>query len=102
MTLTGKQKAYLKSKAHPMSPLVQIGKNGLNDELLKQIEEALEKRELIKVSLLQNASVTVDEAAEEIQVKTSAHIVQKIGKVIVLYKKSSKEKNRKFSAELPK
>lgn len=102
MTLTGKQKAYLKKTAHPMSPLFQIGKHGVTEELTKQIEDALEKRELIKVSLLQNTDVTTKEAGEEIQEATGADIVQTIGKVLVLYKKSSKEKNQKISSGLPK
>lgn len=102
MALTGKQKAYLKKMAHPMSPLFQIGKYGVTEELNKQINEALEKRELIKVSLLQNTDVTTKEAAEEIREATDADIVQTIGKVLVLYKKSSKEKNQKISSDLPK
>ena len=56
MNLTGKQKRFLRSKAHHLNPIFQIGKGGVNDAMLVQIGEALEKRELIKVSLLQCGS----------------------------------------------
>ena len=52
--LTGKQKRFLRSKAHHLNPIFQVGKGGVNDNLIKQIGEALEVRELIKVSILQN------------------------------------------------
>lgn len=102
MTLSGKQKAYLKSQAHSLSPVVQIGKYGLSDELYVQINDALEKRELIKVSLLQNATVTMEEAAQAIEQHTDAYLVQKIGRILVFYKKSSKEKNRTISSDMPR
>ena len=52
--LTGKQKRFLRSKANHLQPLIQIGKNGLTDAVINQIEEALEAKELIKVNILQN------------------------------------------------
>lgn len=52
MSLRGKQKRFLRSKAHHLQPIFQIGKGGINSAMIVQIEEALEKRELIKVSLL--------------------------------------------------
>lgn len=52
--LTGKQKSYLKGLSHNMQPIIQIGKNGVNEMLVKTIEDALEARELIKISVLQN------------------------------------------------
>ena len=62
MKLRGKQKRYLRSQAHHLQPIFQVGKGGLNDAMITQIAEALEKRELIKITLLQNT----DEVAEEV------------------------------------
>lgn len=64
--LTGKQKRFLRSQAHHLQPIFQIGKGGVNVAMNTQIAEALEKRELIKVSLLQNTDEVADEAALEI------------------------------------
>lgn len=98
--LRGKQKRYLRSQAHHMQPIFQIGKNGINDELLNQIDDALEKRELFKVNLLQNTDEMVDDAAEVIAHATGAEVVQIIGRVIVLYRASRKEKNQRYSREV--
>ena len=57
--LRGKQKRYLRSQAHEMRPLFQVGKDGLSANWLKQIEDAIEKRELLKINLLQNTMVEV-------------------------------------------
>lgn len=102
MALTGKQKSFLRSKAHHLNPIFQIGKNGMNPDMLKQIGEALEKRELIKVSILQNSDEEVSEVAETIEQTVGCQAVQKIGRVIVLFKPSSQEKYRKVSLEIPR
>lgn len=98
--LRGKQKRYLRSQAHHMQPIFQIGKNGVTPEFIQQVDEALEKRELFKINLLQNTDEIADEAAVEIAAATHAEVVQVIGRVIVLYRPSSKEKNQRFSAEV--
>ncbi len=67
--------------------------------MMAQIEEALEKRELIKVSLLQNTDEVADEAAETIREKVGCEVVQIIGRVIVLFKPSSKENTKRFQAK---
>lgn len=90
--LTGKQKSYLRSEAHHLQPIFQIGKGGLTEPIIKQIEEALEARELIKVSILQNCEEDKTEIAGRLQ-KTGIEVVQVIGKILVLYKES-KEKKR--------
>ncbi|MEO2756036.1 YhbY family RNA-binding protein, partial [Enterococcus faecium] len=64
MSLRGKQKRFLRSQAHHLQPIFQIGKGGINSAMIVQIEEALEKRELIKVSLLQNTDEIAEEAAQ--------------------------------------
>lgn len=100
--LRGKEKRYLRSQAHHMQAIFQIGKNGVNQALLAQIDAALEKRELFKISLLQNTDETPEEAATIIAEATGAEIVQIIGKIIVVYRPSTKEKNQHYSKELQK
>jgi RNA-binding protein len=90
--LTGKQKRFLRSKAHHLKPIFQVGKIGVNDNMIVQINEALEKRELIKVSILQNCMEDKDSIAEQLQDGTHAEIVQIIGNNIVLYKESEENK----------
>ncbi|WP_086351070.1 ribosome assembly RNA-binding protein YhbY [Candidatus Enterococcus clewellii] len=100
MELRGKQKRYLRSQAHHLQPIFQIGKGGLNDEMIVQVNEALEKRELIKVSLLQNTEEVAEDVAVVIERKTGCNVVQVIGRVLVLFKPSSKEKYQKYSKEV--
>ncbi len=90
--LTGKQKSYLKGLAHTMQPIIQVGKNGVNDPLIKTVYDALEARELIKVSILQNCFEEPKAIAAEIASVIDAEIIQVIGKTIVFYKESSKKK----------
>ncbi|MDW0112321.1 MULTISPECIES: ribosome assembly RNA-binding protein YhbY [Sporosarcina] len=90
--LTGKQKSYLRSEAHHLQPIFQIGKGGLTEPIIKQIEEALEARELIKVSILQNCEEDKSEIAERLE-EAGIDVAQVIGKILVLYKES-KEKKR--------
>lgn len=97
MSLRGKQKRFLRSKAHHLQPIFQIGKGGINSAMIVQIEEALEKRELIKVSLLQNTDEIAEEAAQVLEKEIDCEIVQIIGRVIVLYKPSTKEKYRLYN-----
>ena len=100
MSLRGKQKRFLRSKAHHLQPIFQIGKGGINSAMIVQIEEALEKRELIKVSLLQNTDEIAEEAAQVLEKEIDCEIVQIIGRVIVLYKPSTKEKYQMLSKEV--
>ncbi|KYP79359.1 ribosome assembly RNA-binding protein YhbY [Ferroacidibacillus organovorans] len=86
--LTGTQTRYLRGLAHHLTPIFQIGKGGISENMLDQIGLALEARELIKLSLLKNSEWTVKEAAEEIARSTKAEIVQTIGKTITIYRKS--------------
>lgn len=100
MELRGKQKRYLRSQAHHLQPIFQIGKGGLNEEMIVQVNEALEKRELIKISLLQNTEEVAEDVAVVIERKTGCNVVQVIGRVLVLFKPSSKEKYQKYSKEV--
>lgn len=95
--LTGKQKRYLRSMAHHLDPLFQVGKGGSNDHLIRHISEAIEKRELLKVSVLNNCIEDPREIAAELAKGAKAELVQVIGKTIVLYKESKDHK----TIELP-
>ncbi|MBB6636164.1 ribosome assembly RNA-binding protein YhbY [Cohnella thailandensis] len=90
--LTGKQKRFLRSQAHHLDPIFQVGKGGTNDHLIRHIEEALEVRELIKVNILNNNDDDRHEVAEELAERSGAELVQVIGKTIVLYKESKDNK----------
>ncbi|CAM3931658.1 ribosome assembly RNA-binding protein YhbY [Mesobacillus thioparans] len=90
--LTGKQKSFLRSKAHHLSPIFQVGKGGVNENMIKQIADVLEARELIKVSILQNCDEDRDTVAEQLSRGAKAELVQVIGNTIVLYKESRENK----------
>ncbi len=90
--LTGKQKRYLRSLAHHLDPIFQVGKIGVNENMITQLNEALEVRELIKISVLKNSVDDTDEAASAIIAGTKAELVQIIGHTIVLYKESKENK----------
>ncbi|UHA74228.1 ribosome assembly RNA-binding protein YhbY [Paenibacillus sp. 481] len=90
--LTGKQKRHLRSLAHHLQPIFQIGKGGLNDQLVRHIEEAIETRELMKISILNNNTDDRHEMATELANRADAELVQVIGKTIVLYKESREHK----------
>jgi RNA-binding protein len=96
--LTGKQKRHLRSLAHHLTPIFQVGKGGVNENLIRQIEETLEVRELLKVSILTNNDDDKDEVAKELAEGAGAELVQLIGKTIVLYKESKENKR----IELPR
>ncbi|RXI99999.1 ribosome assembly RNA-binding protein YhbY [Anaerobacillus alkaliphilus] len=90
--LTGKQKRYLRSQAHHLNPIFQVGKGCVNENMIKQISEALEARELIKISVLQNCEMDKDEVAGTLSKGTRSELVQVIGSTIVLYKESRENK----------
>lgn len=102
MELRGKQKSYLKSQAHHLQPIFQVGKGGLNEQLIHQIGEALEKRELIKINLLQNTEENAQDVAANLEQELNCQVVQIIGRVLVVFKPSSQEKNQKISVAVKK
>ena len=99
MTLTGKQKRYLRAEAHHLTPIVQIGKGGLTNEIKTSIRKALDVRELIKVAILQNSDADIHDVAEEIE-EMSFDVVQKIGRILVVFKVAEKRENRKLSLKV--
>lgn len=90
--LTGKQKRFLRAEAHHLDPIFQVGKGGVNENMTKQISEALEVRELLKVSVLQNCEEDRKDVAQELVAGTRAELVQVIGSTIILYKESKENK----------
>lgn len=86
--INSKQRAYLKSLAHHEKPMVTVGKNQVTPELVTSVAEVLKARELIKINVLDSATMDIDEVAEMISERTRSQIVQVIGKRIVLYKRN--------------
>lgn len=95
--MTSKQRAYLKSLAMSLDPILQIGKATVTPEVTKAVDEALEARELIKIHVLKNCFADPREIAIVLSERTRSQVVQVIGKKIVLYRESS----TKQKIELP-
>ncbi|MCF3941832.1 ribosome assembly RNA-binding protein YhbY [Oceanobacillus alkalisoli] len=94
--LTGKQKRFLRAEAHHLKPIFQVGKTGVNDNMIEQIIDVLEKRELIKVSVLQNCLEDKTTVADKLVQGADAELVQIIGNNIILYKESTENKQIKL------
>lgn len=90
--LNSKQRANLRSLAQKIEPITQIGKQGISDALIDGLEKAIEKRELIKVTVLDNADLDAKEAGFEIAEKLNAEFVCATGRKVVFYKRSSDDK----------
>lgn len=89
--LTSKQRAYLRSLANPIDTIVMVGKSGMSPELVKQADDALTARELIKGRALETAPLSAREVAEELAKETNSEVVQVIGTRFVLYRCHPKE-----------
>ena len=92
--MTTKYRAYLKGQAMTMDPVLQIGKSCLTPEVTAAVDEALEARELIKISVLQNCLEDPREMAQVLAERTRSQVVQVIGKKIVLYREGKKDKKK--------
>lgn len=90
--LTSKQRSYLRSLANGIEPIFQVGKGGIGENMIKQFNDALEARELVKASVLKNSVADTREISEEISNLTGSDIVQVIGNKFVLYKESKDDK----------
>lgn len=90
--LTGKQRSYLKGLANGIDSIFQVGKGGISENMVKQFNDALEARELIKITVLKNSSEGISEVCEEAAQKTGSEIVQVIGNKFILYKESKENK----------
>lgn len=101
MELTSKQRAYLRGLGNTLEPIVIIGKDGIGDNLVKQTNDALEARELIKCRVLENSMLTAREACDELSALTRSEQVQVIGTKFILYRPTHK-KDKKDKILLPK
>ena len=90
--LTSKQRAYLRSLASNEPTIMQIGKGGISENLIKTVSDALEARELIKLGVLENSGEEAREVAEALAKATDAMVVGVVGKKVILYRESEKKK----------
>jgi len=88
MELNSKKRAYLRKVAHDMSPLVRVGKDGFSENIISSILDAIDKRELIKVKILQNSEVDKRELATELAEKSGCQVVGITGRIITLFKEN--------------
>ena len=87
--MTSKQRAYLRGLANTLEPIVHVGKDGVNDNMIKQLSDALEARELVKGTVLQNCPLTAREAIAALCEGANAEPVQCIGNKFVIYRRAS-------------
>ena len=90
--LTSKQRAYLRGLANNIPAIMQIGKGGISENLAKTVSDALEARELIKLTVLENSMQTPREAADEMAEVVGADVVGVIGRKVILYRESVNNK----------
>ena len=90
--LSGKQKRYLRGLASCDKTIFQIGKDALSDNLIEQVDHAIEARELVKISVLKNSPVDIEETAFDLARLTDSELVQISGRTIVLYRPSRNPK----------
>ena len=89
--LTSKQRSHLRSMASTMDPIAQCGKNGITENVIQGISDALEAHELIKINVLSNADDSAREVGEELAAAVKAECVSVIGRKVILYRRSSKK-----------
>ena len=102
MKLRGKQKRFLRAQANHLQPIFAVGKEGLTQNWVDQLDGALDRRELIKVNILQNSDVTPREVQHFIESQTEIQVVQIIGRVLVLFKVSANKDARELSSRVKK
>lgn len=96
--ITSKQRRFLKSLAHDLDPTVHIGKAGMTENIIKELEICLEMKELVKVKLQEGCQLTAKDVANEVAEKLNAEFVQAIGHKFTIYRKSKDHQQ----IELPK
>ena len=96
MELTSKQRAQLRGMASTLDTIIHVGKDGIGDNLVKQANDALEARELIKCRVLENCELTAREACDELSRLTRSEQVQVIGTKFVLYRETHRKEKRKI------
>ncbi len=96
--ITSKQRSFLKSLAHNIDPAVYIGKAGVTENVVKEIDMCLEARELVKVKLQEGGDLTPKDVANDVAARLGAEFVQAIGRKFTLYRRSKENKQ----IELPR
>ena len=97
MDLTSKQRAQLRGLANQIDTILQVGKDGIGENVVRQADDALEARELIKGRVLENSLLSARECAEELARSTRSQVVQVIGTKFILYREThSKEKDKRI------
>lgn len=94
--MTSKQRAYLRSLASNLDAIIQIGKDGIGENLIIQVDGALKKRELIKITVLETSPEPAKEAAIALADATKSEVVQVIGRKIVLFRRNPQEPKIEF------
>ena len=89
--MNSKDRAYLRSLANSIEPIFQVGKSGVNNNLIKQVDDALEARELIKITVLETAPENATEVSKKLANDTNSVVVQVLGRKITLYRKRKKD-----------
>ena len=89
--MNSKDRAYLRSLANTIEPILQVGKSGITDNLIKQVNDALEARELIKITVLETAPEDAKETAIKLSNNSNSVVVQVLGRKITLYRKRKKD-----------
>lgn len=89
--MTSKQRAFLRSLVMTMQPIVNVGKNGVTDSVISEIDNLLDCKELIKISVLKNSDLSAKDVARCLQEETGATVVQTVGNKITLYRFSKKD-----------
>ena len=89
--LTGKQRRHLRALAHPLRPIVQIGKGGIDDGLVAAVDRALADHELVKIKVGEGAGLDRHDAAEQLAGKTNSEVAQVLGNIVLLYRPDADE-----------
>ncbi len=94
--MTSKQRAYLRSLASNIDAIIQIGKDGVGDNLIEQVDGAIKNRELIKLTVLETSPIAAADAAIEIAERTKSEVIQIIGRKIVLFRRNPQKPKIEF------
>ena len=95
--LSGKDRSYLRGQANDLDPVIHIGKDGISESVIEQVEELLDIHELIKGRVLDNAPKGVKNVAEDLAQKTDSSVVQVIGSVFVIFRENPEESSFNLS-----
>lgn len=98
--ITTKQRANLRKMASVLNPIMQVGKDVVKPQSIQQIEDMLEKRELVKIRVLNNCELSCKQVADIVMEKLNCDIVQVIGKVFVVYRRSSRTDVKHISLDI--